>query len=124
MPHLTLEYSDNVEFDSKAFFRELHETLVETGAVRMKGLKSRAIKMTDYYIADGNPEYKYVHLNIVLREGRPKEVKEEIAQRAMAVLEKTFGHYRETGYIGLSNDMSELLWGVALRSSNIPILPD
>ena len=122
MPNLILEYTDNVKFDSKTFFQQLHETIAATGAVNMKGLKSRAIKLADYYIADGNPDYKFVHLNIVLREGRPHAVREEIAQRAMAVLEATFGHYREAGHINLSTDMSELEVGLALTNHNIPAL--
>ena len=121
MPNLILEYSDNVEFDSCAFFKALHNSLVETGAVNMKGLKSRAIKLTNYYIADGNPEYKMVHLDIVLREGRSREIREEIARRAMVQLEATFGHYRQDSYINLSTDMKELEVGLALTNHNIPI---
>lgn len=120
MPNLILEYTDNVEFEPKSFFRGLHNTLVETGAINMKGLKSRAIKLTDYYIADGDQEYKMVHLNILLREGRSRQVREEIAQRAMSHLEATFGHYRERGYISLSTDMKELEVGLALTHHNIP----
>lgn len=123
MPNLILEYSDNVEFDTKTFFRGLHETLVATGAVNMKGLKSRAIKLSDYYIADGDEAYKMVHLNIVLREGRSREVREEIARRAMSHLEATFAHYREEGYISLSTDMKELEVGLALTRHNIPVKP-
>ncbi|MEM7538163.1 MAG: hypothetical protein AAF639_38700 [Chloroflexota bacterium] len=122
MPNLILEYTDNVEFDAHALFKQLHETMVDTGAIRMKGLKSRSIKLTDYYLADGDPDYKLVHLNIVLREGRSREVREDIAQRAMAVLESTFGHYRNNGgHISLTTDMKELEHGLALTNSNFPI---
>ena len=40
MPHLTLEYSDNIEIDAQPLFARLHDELVATGAVNMKGLKS------------------------------------------------------------------------------------
>lgn len=121
MPHLILEYSDNLEFDSQTFFRELHESLAEMDSVNMKGLKSRAIKLTDYYIADGYAGYKMAHLTVVLREGRPRAVQEEIAQRVMAQLEKTFGHHRENGYLNISTDMKELEHGIALVKHNIPV---
>ena len=120
MPHLILEYTDNVEFDSHLLFKELHESLVATGAVNMKGLKSRANKLTDDYIADGNPDYKFVHVTIILREGRAREVREDISQRVMTILDNTFGHYRENGHIGLSTDMRELEFGLALTKHNIP----
>ena len=122
MPHLILEYTENVEFESRPFFSALHEAIVATGAVNMKGLWSRAIKLTDYYIADGNPDYKLVHLRIVLREGRPRGVREQISQQAMAHLEETFGHYRESGHITISTDVKELEFGLALTKHNIPIV--
>ena len=48
MPHLTREYTDNIEIDSQSFFARLHDELVATGTVNMKGLKSRAIRHTEY----------------------------------------------------------------------------
>ena len=120
MPSITLEYTSNVDFDTQEFFQQLHQSIVETGAVNMKGLKSRAIKLTDYYIGDGDPNYKLVHLNIALREGRPRAVREEIAQRAMSLMDATFGHYRDDGHISLSTDMKELEVGLALTKHNIP----
>ena len=120
MPHLTLEYSDNLEFEIQPLFARLHEKLVATGAVNLKGLKSRAIRHTEYRIADGYPDYAFVHLNILLRAGRPLETQQEVAQRAMAVLEETFGHYFDQGYLSLSVDIKEMAAGVALTNHNIP----
>ena len=121
MPNLILQYTNNVEFDIEAFFRPLHEALVTTGAIRMKGIKSRCVKLDEFYIADGHPDYKLVHVDIVLREGRSTEVKEQISQIVMAHLKKTFGHYREDGYISFSTDMKELIHGLALTDNNIPL---
>ena len=120
MPHLTLEYSDNVDFEVQPLLARLHDELVATGAVNLKGLKSRVIRHTDYRIADGNPGYAFVHLNILLREGRPLETQQEVAQRAMVVLEETFGHYFDKGYISLSVDIKEMKGGLALTNHNIP----
>lgn len=120
MPHLTLEYSDNIEFDIQPLLARLHDELVATGAVNMKGLKSRAIRHTDYRIADGYEGYGFVHLNILLREGRPLETQQEVARRAMGVLEETFGHHFDKGYISLSVDIKEMKAGLALTNHNIP----
>ena len=68
MPHLTLEYSDNIEFEAQPLLKNLHEQMVATGAVNMKGLKSRAIRRSDYRIADGYEGYAFVHLNILLKD--------------------------------------------------------
>lgn len=119
MPHVLLEYSDNLEFDVQEFFRELFDSLVETGNINMKGLRGRATKLTEYRLADGKPEYKMAHVTMIIRVGRSDEVKAEFAQRIMAQLEKTFAHHLENGYIGLSNDMKEMEFDIALRKSSI-----
>ena len=69
----------------------LHEELVATGAVNLKGIKSRAVRLTDYRIADGDPAYAFVHVSLLIREGRPLEVQQEAARRVMNVLKETFG---------------------------------
>lgn len=120
MPHLTLEYSDNIEFDVQPLLGQLHEAMVSTGAINMKGLKSRAVRRTDYRIADGYAGYAFVHLNILIKDGRSLETQQEMAKRTMAVLEDTFGHYFEDGYLSLSVDIKEMKSGLALTNHNIP----
>jgi 5-carboxymethyl-2-hydroxymuconate isomerase len=120
MPHLTLEYSDNIEIDAQPLLARLHEALAATGAVNMKGLKSRAVRHTEYRMADGYEGYAFVHLNILLKEGRPLETQQEVAKRAMAVLEDTFGHHFEQGYLSLSVDIKEMKDGLSITNHNIP----
>ncbi len=120
MPHLTLEYSDNLEFDVKAVFSRLHSELVATGAVNLKGLKSRAIRHSEYYLADGFESYKFVHLDMLIREGRPTEIQKDASQRAMKVLEESFGHYFKNDYISLSVNVREMREGIALTNHNFP----
>lgn len=120
MPHLTLEYTDNLDFDVQPLLARLHEELVATGAVNMKGIKSRAVRLTDYRIADGDPAYAFVHVSLLIREGRPLEVQQEAARRVMNVLKDTFGQRFESGFLSLSVDMKEMREGIAQTLHNIP----
>jgi len=120
MPQLTLEYTDNLEFDVQSLLERLHSELVATGAINLKGLKSRAVRHTEYRIADGNPEYAFVHVNLLIREGRPLEVQKDASRRVLAVLKETFGDRFENNYISLSVDIKEMRDGVALTLHNIP----
>ena len=124
MPHLTLEYTDNLEFDAQPLLEHLHSELVATGAINLKGLKSRAIQHTEYRIADGNPEYAFVHVNLLIREGRPLEVQKDMSQRVLDVLKETFGERFESSYLSLSVDIKEMRDGVALTLHNIPKVGD
>ena len=121
MPHLILEYTNNIEpFAVQPLLAKLHEEMVATGAVNLKGLKSRAICHADYRIGDGNESYAFVHVQMWIRDGRSLETKQDMAQRAMAILEETFGHRRENGYLSLSVDVQEMAKGIALTNHNIP----
>jgi 5-carboxymethyl-2-hydroxymuconate isomerase len=120
MPHLTLEYSDNLSFDVQPLLARLHTELVATGAINLKGLKSRAIRYAEYRIADGNPDYAFVHVNLLIREGRPFEVQQDAAQRVLAVLKETFGDRFEKSHLSLSVDIKEMRDGIAQSFHNIP----
>jgi 5-carboxymethyl-2-hydroxymuconate isomerase len=120
MPHLTLEYTDNLSFDVQPLLARLHTELVATGAINLKGIKSRAIRHTEYRIADGNPDYAFVHVNLLIREGRPLEVQQDAAQRMLEVLKEAFGDRFENGHLSLSVDIKEMRDGIAQTFHNIP----
>jgi 5-carboxymethyl-2-hydroxymuconate isomerase len=120
MPHLTLEYSDNIEVDVQPLLARLHQEVVATGAINLKGIKSRAIKHTQYRIADGDPDYAFVHIGLLIREGRPIEIQKEATQRVMKVLKETFGHLFEKRQLSLTVDLKEMRDGIALTEHNIP----
>ena len=122
MPHIRLEYSDNVLFDYKKLFSELHTRLAATGAINLKGLRSRAYKLTEYYFADGREVY-FINLEINLKNSRTTEQKEAIKAIAWDLLEKTFGHYKENGqYVSLSVYLNEVTKGQGGIRHNIPVL--
>ena len=119
MPHLTLEYSDNIEVDVQPLLARLHEEVIATGAINLKGIKSRAIKHTQYRVADGDPDYAFVHVGLLIREGRPREVQKDATQRVMKVLKETFGDLFETRKLSLTVDLKEMRDGIALTEHNI-----
>ena len=120
MPHLTLEYTDNIDVDVEPLLARLHEDVVATGAINLKGIKSRAIKHTQYRIADGDPDYAFVHVGLLIREGRPIEIQKEATERVMNVLKETFGHLFQKRKLSLTVDLKEMRDGIALTEHNIP----
>ena len=122
MPNLTLEYTDNLDFDVQPLLERLHSELVATGVINLKGIKSRVVRYSEYRIADGNPEYAFVSVSLLIREGRPVEVQKDMTQRVMTVLKETFGERFENGYLSLTVDIKEMRDGIALTYHNIPDL--
>lgn len=96
------------------------QEVVATGAINLKGVKSRAVKHNQYRIADGNPDYAFVHVGLLIREGRPIEIQKEATRRVMAVLKEMFGSRFDNGYLSLSVDLKEMREGIALTDHNIP----
>jgi 5-carboxymethyl-2-hydroxymuconate isomerase len=121
MPHLTLEYTYNLEVDVQPLLARLHQEVVATGAINLKGIKSRAIKHTQYRIADGDSDYAFVHVRLLIREGRPIEIQKEATQRVMNVLKESFGHLFENRKLSLTVDLKEMRDGIALTEHNIPV---
>ena len=120
MPHLTLEYTDNLVFEVQPLLARLHEEVVATGAINLKGIKSRAVRHSEYRIADGDPQYAFVHVGLLIREGRPVGIQKEATRRVMAVLKDVFGQRFENGHLSLSVDLKEMREGIALTEHNIP----
>ncbi|MFC5047037.1 5-carboxymethyl-2-hydroxymuconate Delta-isomerase [Aquimarina hainanensis] len=119
MPHITLEYSDNVSLDFKLFFEELKNKLVETGYVSAMGIKCRAVPSTVHFIIDGNPSYKMVNLLLRLREGRSLEVRKKLSQIGISLLEKYFQKEITNKEIILSTEVKELITGLDITKNAI-----
>ncbi|MEM7344380.1 MAG: 5-carboxymethyl-2-hydroxymuconate isomerase, partial [Chloroflexota bacterium] len=99
MPHLILEYSSNIEtIDFQDLFAKLHQALVDTGAFRMVGIRSRAEKREIYRLADGNPDYTFVHLWVYIREGRPLDIQQQAGENLLQVLKTELAPLYETGH--------------------------
>lgn len=90
MPHLTLEYTKNMEqeIDFDDLFPRLHQALVDVAAIPIGNCKSRASRLDNYYVADGSPQHAFVHLAIRFMEGRSAELKRNIGRGCLAVLEE------------------------------------
>ena len=90
MPHLTLEYTKNIdqEINFDDLFPRLHQVLVDIAGIPIGNCKSRACRLDNYYIADGSPQHAFVHLAIRFMEGRSVEVKRMIGRGCLKVLEE------------------------------------
>jgi 5-carboxymethyl-2-hydroxymuconate isomerase len=78
MPHLTLDYSRNLEtaIDMSAMCDVIRRAACGLDAFPSAGVRVRAIAADHYSIADGNPAHGYIDISVRLRAGRPQDVKE------------------------------------------------
>ena len=88
MPHIHLEYSDNVEnLDTQALLLLLNQGLVVANYVSFAHeIKSRAICQHEYLIGLGEPNQAYVHAKVSLLTGRTEVVQQEISKLMLSLL--------------------------------------
>ena len=85
MPHLTLEYSDNVQAEQEwpELFLALHCILADVGGIRLENCKSRAYAAHNYLIGAGDNNAGFVHLDIRFVEGRSPEAIDSMGQELL-----------------------------------------
>ncbi len=119
MPHITLECSANVKMDFQSFFKDLSAELIATGDAARLGIKCRVVKNEEYYIIDGDQDYKMVNLLYRLREGRTQETLSTFANIGMNVMEKYLQKDILEKKIILSTEIKELKKGLDLTKNSI-----
>ncbi|MBB5392737.1 MULTISPECIES: 5-carboxymethyl-2-hydroxymuconate Delta-isomerase [unclassified Herbaspirillum] len=89
MPHLFLEYTDNLNIDTQATLLRLNEALVGSGHFDENSIKARAIRLDDYVVGT-QPQARraFLHLRLTILSGRTLEVKKEITDLLVATVQK------------------------------------
>ncbi|KTD17581.1 5-carboxymethyl-2-hydroxymuconate Delta-isomerase [Legionella jordanis] len=109
MPQLTLEYSSNVieEFPLADFFRKCHDLLSEGLPTKLQNCKSRAICHQQYFIADGQADHAFAHLQIRLLPGRSPGLLQKIAEEVIELLKVHFARSIDQLNLQLSLEIQE-----------------
>ncbi|WP_050927966.1 5-carboxymethyl-2-hydroxymuconate Delta-isomerase [Aestuariivita boseongensis] len=110
MPHITLDYSANMEkrTDIPALCDHLRRAAIETGVFPMPGIRVRAFAATHVSIADGDPEHGYIDISIRLREGRDQETREAATQAIFEAAKTFLQPALDTYSIALSVEMRNI----------------
>lgn len=86
MPHLTVEYSANLEkrVDIAALVRVVHEKAAASPLFPLAGIRTRAERRDIYRIADGHPDNVFVHIVVRIAHGRELSVREAFGNALLA----------------------------------------
>jgi 5-carboxymethyl-2-hydroxymuconate isomerase len=92
MPHLTLEYSNNLPepMDFRALFSRLNAALAEMGPFRLADIRSRAIAHDQFLVGDGASGSVFAHLTVGILGGRDSALQKRISARLLAIVRETF----------------------------------
>jgi 5-carboxymethyl-2-hydroxymuconate isomerase len=97
MPHLILEYTDNIreKKDLESLLLKLNRVVAETASADLESCKSRAVELKTYCVGNGDPKYAFVHLEVRLGAGRAMEVRENTAKETAKVLTEYFAESKK-----------------------------
>lgn len=120
MPHLTIEYSANIQDDADlpALCAVMRDAMVDTGIFPLGGIRVRAFPCQTYLIADGAADYGYMHMICRVGAGRDEPTRAAAAETLYAAAE-AFLKPRVAGRpFALSLDLGELHPVTSLKRFN------
>ena len=104
MPHLTVQYSQNLDHDvdMEEFCSVMSVAMQETGVFTLAGIRVRAHQMPNYYVADGHPKNAFVDMVLRMGEGRSDATKSEVGAFLKARAEAVFAPLLAEPFFALS----------------------
>ncbi|MBP6115920.1 MAG: 5-carboxymethyl-2-hydroxymuconate Delta-isomerase [Neisseriaceae bacterium] len=121
MPHFTVEYSANLAEDIvfADFFAQVHEYLGASGVFPLGGIRSRAIRMDDYRIADNAHDYAFIHLILKVGSGRDLDTRKTVCDGLFALIEAYFAPLQAQRLLAISFEMQEVHPVLTYKKNNI-----
>ena len=83
MPHLTIEYSENLaeNIEISELVKVMHDSAASIEALPLGGLRTRASCREFYLIADGDSSNTFVNVVLRIAPGRSDEVKKQAGEK-------------------------------------------
>ena len=121
MPHLTLEYSANLEqfCEISSMCSVIRESALGTGVFPLGGIRVRARRCDHYSIADGRPECAFIDVEIRIGEGRSLKVRKNCTETIFAALVEHLGELFERIPLGVSIELREISADLSIKKNSI-----
>ena len=122
LPHFIVEYTDNIkdEVNIATFFEEIHKVLIARDTIfPIGGIRSRAIEVHDYRMADGTEDDAFVHAVLKIGAGRSAEIKKEVGDALFEVMKEHFSLLMSSRFLALSLELIELSEAGSYKQNNI-----
>lgn len=121
MPHFIAEYSSNLDksVDFQDLFTQVNDFLGNTGVFPLGGIRSRAICLDQYRVADGKHDYAFVHMTLKVGSGRDLDTRQKVATELFGLIEQFFQPLKTQRLLAISFEMIELDPVLNFKSNNI-----
>ena len=110
MPHISIEYSGNVEpeIDVGALCEHMRKAAASLVALPMPGLRVRAFRADYWAVADGTPAHSFIDVSVRLRSGRSMEVRRDVSNRLFGAVREFVAPYIAVNSLALSLELRDI----------------
>ncbi|WHY79406.1 5-carboxymethyl-2-hydroxymuconate Delta-isomerase [Neobacillus sp. WH10] len=122
MPHIILEYTDNIKTEANisSLLKKLNMVLISKSNIfPIGGIRSRAILLHDYCVADGTVDDAFVHVMLKIGAGRSEKDKKETCDELFEVIKGHFAELFAQRYLALSVELVEFSEAGTYKYNNI-----
>jgi 5-carboxymethyl-2-hydroxymuconate isomerase len=121
MPHLTIEYSANLDASTEiaALCHVLHEAMLQTGLFELGAIRVRAVRCTDYAIADLLADNSFADLRLRIGAGRSQDEKQRAGEVIFAAAAAHFARQFTTPHFALTLSIAEIDASVSWKKNAI-----
>ncbi|WP_042350521.1 5-carboxymethyl-2-hydroxymuconate Delta-isomerase [Bacillus massiliigorillae] len=122
MPHFIVEYTDNIKDDARIdeLLRKVNEILISYSPIfPVGGIRSRAIELQHYYIADGSEDDAFVHATLKIGAGRSESDKKAVCDELFNMIQDHFSDLFNKRYLALSLELYEFSEAGTYKKNNI-----
>lgn len=122
MPHFVVEYTDNLGAEARIgqlLTRVNRILLDQDGVFPAGGIRSRAVRLTEYAVADEQVDYAFVHAVLTIGQGRPPEVRKQVGDRIFEAIKDHFADLYARRLLALSFELGEFSEQGTWKHNNI-----
>lgn len=110
MPHFIVEYTKNIADEGKIpiLLKKVNSVLLSHQSLFPPGgIRSRALCLDEYEIADGKEDDAFVHASLKIGAGRRPNELQDVGQTIFQTMEEHFSALFERRYLALSLELFE-----------------
>jgi 5-carboxymethyl-2-hydroxymuconate isomerase len=121
MPHITIEYTSNLDRDLNVpeLIDTLHASAAAIEAFPLAGLRTRAVRLEHFRFADGDPDNAFVHVTVRIAHGRSASVRAAAGEQLFGALCGCLQVLMDARPLALSLDLQEMDEGASYKHGNI-----
>ncbi|NHB95827.1 5-carboxymethyl-2-hydroxymuconate Delta-isomerase [Photorhabdus stackebrandtii] len=124
MPHFYAECTENIREQAHlpALFAKVNQALADTGIFPLAGIRSRAVWLDTWHMADGEQDYAFVHMTLKIGAGRSLESRQQVGEMLFSLIKEHFASLMAQRYLALSFSMEELDPVLNYKQNNVHAL--